>query len=57
MKLFYDGQLLTIHLLVSYRDKLLEVRDVIVDTGSSHTVIKNSLTTIEKLKDILKVKK
>jgi len=39
MKLFYDGQLLTIPLVVSYRDKLLEVRDVIVDTGSSHTVI------------------
>ncbi|GAA0348905.1 hypothetical protein GCM10008931_45220 [Oceanobacillus oncorhynchi subsp. oncorhynchi] len=39
MKLFYDGQLLTIPLIVSYRDKLLEVRDVIVDTGSSHTVI------------------
>lgn len=39
MKLIYDGGILTIILFVSYRGNLLKIRDVIVDTGSSHTVI------------------
>ncbi|GGP07624.1 MULTISPECIES: retropepsin-like aspartic protease [Oceanobacillus] len=39
MKLIYDGNLLTITLIVSYRGNLLKIKDVIVDTGSFHTVI------------------
>lgn len=39
MKLSYDGQLITTSLIVTYRGKSLRIDDVIVDTGSSHTVI------------------
>ncbi|WP_244943895.1 retropepsin-like aspartic protease [Siminovitchia fortis] len=39
MKLLYDGQLITTALFVSFRGKSLKIEDVIVDTGSSHTVI------------------
>lgn len=39
MKLFYDEQLITTALTVTFRGKALKIDDVIVDTGSSHTVI------------------
>lgn len=39
MKLSYDGQLITTSLSVTFRGKSLKINDVIVDTGSSHTVI------------------
>ncbi|MFD2618400.1 retropepsin-like aspartic protease [Terrilactibacillus laevilacticus] len=39
MKLSYDGQLITTTLYVEFRGMALEINDVIVDTGSSHTVI------------------
>ncbi|MFD1781050.1 aspartyl protease family protein [Fredinandcohnia salidurans] len=39
MKLSYDGQLITTTLNVTFRGKSLKICDVIVDTGSSHTVI------------------
>ncbi|RSK27619.1 hypothetical protein EJF36_12440 [Bacillus sp. HMF5848] len=39
MKIFYDGQLLTTSLTVVYQGKALTIDDVIIDTGSSHTVI------------------
>src|SRR5699024_1655535 len=39
MKLSYDGQLITTTLSVIFRGKSLRINDVIVDTGSSHTVI------------------
>lgn len=39
MKLSYDGQLITTTLYVEFRGMSLEIKDVIVDTGSSHTVI------------------
>jgi predicted aspartyl protease len=39
MKLSYDGQLITTTLIVTFRGRSIEVSDVIVDTGSSHTVI------------------
>lgn len=38
MKMVFDGQLLTTSLTVTYRGKMLQIHDVIVDTGSSHTV-------------------
>lgn len=34
----YDGQLLIAALTVCYRGKTLHIPDVIIDTGSSHTV-------------------
>lgn len=39
MKLSYDGQLITTTLSVTFRGRSLNINDVIVDTGSSHTVI------------------
>ncbi|RXT03916.1 retropepsin-like aspartic protease [Ammoniphilus sp. CFH 90114] len=39
MKIDYDGQLLTISIKVTFRGTTLEIDDVIVDTGSSHTII------------------
>lgn len=39
MKLAYNGQLLTTSLIITFRGKTLIINDVIVDTGSSHTVI------------------
>ncbi|MFD1361280.1 retropepsin-like aspartic protease family protein [Lentibacillus salinarum] len=39
MNLFYDGQLITTSLIVTFRGEALKIDDVIVDTGSSHTVI------------------
>ncbi len=38
MKILDDGNLLTISLSVNYRGKTMQVENVIVDTGSSHTV-------------------
>lgn len=39
MNLYYDGQLITTSLTVIFRGEALKIDDVIVDTGSSHTVI------------------
>lgn len=39
MRISYDGQLITTSLIVNFRGKTLKVDDVIIDTGSSHTVI------------------
>ncbi|MDR6715532.1 retropepsin-like aspartic protease [Paenibacillus sp. 2003] len=39
MKINYDGQLITTSLTVTFRGKTLEIDDVIIDTGSSHTII------------------
>jgi predicted aspartyl protease len=39
MDLYYDGQLITTNLTVNFRGNTLKIKDVIVDTGSSHTVI------------------
>lgn len=38
MKIQEDGNLLTISLTVTYRGKTTDIPDVIVDTGSSHTI-------------------
>ncbi len=38
MRLHYDGNLLTVKLSVKFRGNTMEIDDVIVDTGSSHTV-------------------
>jgi len=39
MNLFDDGQLIHTSLTVTFRGKSLKIDNVIVDTGSSHTVI------------------
>lgn len=39
MKISYDGQLLTTSLVVTFRGKNLQINNVVIDTGSSHTVI------------------
>ncbi|WP_407272464.1 aspartyl protease family protein [Radiobacillus sp. PE A8.2] len=39
MNIFYNGQLLTTAVTVVYRGRTLIIDDVIIDTGSSHTVI------------------
>ncbi len=39
MKISFDGQLITTSLIVTFRGKTLRIDDVIIDTGSSHTVI------------------
>lgn len=39
MKLSCDGQLITTSLIVTYRGESIRIDDVIVDIGSSHTVI------------------
>ncbi|OBZ12899.1 MULTISPECIES: retropepsin-like aspartic protease [Bacillales] len=38
MKMNYDGQLLTAAITLCYRGKTLQVTDIIIDTGSTHTV-------------------
>ncbi|WII38881.1 retropepsin-like aspartic protease [Paenibacillus thiaminolyticus] len=38
MKMIYDGQLLSATIIVCFRGKMLKITDVIIDTGSSHTV-------------------
>lgn len=39
MKIKYDGQLITTSLTVTFRGRVLRIDDVIIDTGSSHTII------------------
>jgi len=39
MKINYDGQLITTSLTVTFRGRVLKIDDVILDTGSSHTII------------------
>jgi predicted aspartyl protease len=39
MKISFDGQLITTSLFVTFRGKTLQIDDMIIDTGSSHTVI------------------
>lgn len=39
MKINYDGQLITTSLTVTFRGETLKIDDVIIDTGSSHTII------------------
>lgn len=39
MKISFDGQLITTSLSVTFRGKTLRINDVIIDTGSFHTVI------------------
>jgi predicted aspartyl protease len=43
MKISYDGQLITTSLVVTFRGKTLLINDVIIDTGSSHTVFSPDL--------------
>ncbi|KXH87533.1 retropepsin-like aspartic protease [Sporosarcina sp. HYO08] len=38
MKIAFDGQLITTTLIVTYQGKTMQIDDVIIDTGSSHTV-------------------
>ncbi|MDN4617848.1 retropepsin-like aspartic protease [Paenibacillus sp. PsM32] len=38
MKINYDGQLMTISLTVTFRGKSVQINNVIIDTGSSHTI-------------------
>jgi hypothetical protein len=38
MKINYDGQLLTTSITLSYRGKRLQISDIVIDTGSSHTI-------------------
>jgi len=38
MRIFYDGQLITTSVTVRFRGRVLKIDDVIVDTGSSHTI-------------------
>ncbi|MGM0845113.1 MAG: aspartyl protease family protein [Bacillota bacterium] len=39
MKISFDGQLITTSLRVTFQGRTLQVDDMIIDTGSSHTVI------------------
>lgn len=39
MKLYNDGQLITTSLTVTFHGNTLKIDNVVVDTGSSHTVI------------------
>lgn len=39
MQISSDGQLLTTSLIITFRGRILQVNDIIIDTGSSHTVI------------------
>ncbi|MGP0576860.1 aspartyl protease family protein [Paenibacillus peoriae] len=39
MKINYDGQLITTSLTITFRGRALRIDDVIIDTGSSHTII------------------
>lgn len=43
MKMKFNGQLLTTSVIITYRGKYLKIDDIIVDTGSSHTVISPDL--------------
>lgn len=39
MNIIYDGQLITASIIITFRGKTIKVDNVIIDTGSSHTVI------------------
>lgn len=39
MKIHYDGQLLITTISVCYRRNMLQIPDIIIDTGSSHTIL------------------
>ncbi|MDY8021992.1 retropepsin-like aspartic protease [Paenibacillus polymyxa] len=39
MKINYDGQLITTSLTITFRGRALRIDGVIIDTGSSHTII------------------
>ncbi|WP_028596233.1 retropepsin-like aspartic protease [Paenibacillus assamensis] len=39
MTINYDGQLITTSITVTFRGRVLKIDDVIIDTGSSHTII------------------
>lgn len=39
MKIEFDGQLITTSLTVAFRGNTLQINGVVIDTGSSHTVI------------------
>ncbi|WNF36651.1 retropepsin-like aspartic protease [Bacillaceae bacterium IKA-2] len=39
MKIDYDGQLITTSLVVTFRGKSISINNIIIDTGSSHTII------------------
>ncbi|MCE5172521.1 retroviral-like aspartic protease family protein [Paenibacillus profundus] len=39
MKINYNGQLITTSITVKFRGEILRIDDVIIDTGSSHTII------------------
>ncbi len=39
MQISSDGQLLTTSLIITFRGRILKVNDIIIDTGSAHTVI------------------
>ncbi|SDI48217.1 retropepsin-like aspartic protease [Alteribacillus bidgolensis] len=39
MNLQFDGELLTVSITVIYRRSLLHIDNVIIDTGSSHTIL------------------
>ncbi|KPH73490.1 MULTISPECIES: retropepsin-like aspartic protease [Bacillaceae] len=39
MNILFDGQLITTSLTINYRGNSTRIDDVIIDTGSSHTVI------------------
>lgn len=47
MKINFDGQLLTTSLIITFRGKSLQINDMVIDTGSSHTVITPDL--LEKI--------
>lgn len=39
MKISFDGQLITTAIIVTFHGKTLQIDNMIIDTGSSHTVI------------------
>lgn len=39
MKINYNGLLIMTSLTVTFRERVLRIDDVIIDTGSSHTII------------------
>lgn len=39
MKIIYDGQLIMTSIAITFRGKTLQINNIIIDTGSSHTVI------------------
>ena len=39
MKIIYDGQLIMTSIAITFQGKTLQINNIIIDTGSSHTVI------------------